>query len=115
MVRFIVTPVCVAIFMFSFFAPQSAWARYTCGVKPTPDGFVALRKGPGIRFKLIARMKKGEIAGLLHPPGYEKIVRKGKWIFVRYNRGTQFQKSVNVDDNKAISGWVHGSLLECHE
>ena len=113
--RLTATSFCVGVLLTSVFVPQSAWARYNCGVKATSDGFVALRKGPGARHKQIARMKKGEIAGLLHPPDHEKVIRKGKWTYVRYNPGTQFQKTAKVDDRKAVSGWVHESLLECHE
>jgi hypothetical protein len=92
-----------------------AWARYNCGVKGTADGFVALRDGPSASRKLIARMKKGELVGLLHPPDYEKIVRRGGWLFVRYVPGSKFSDPNAADYDKAVPGWVNDRLLECHE
>jgi hypothetical protein len=96
-------------------APQEASARYNCAVKSTKDGFVALREGPAASSKLIARMKKDEIVGLLHPPDYENLVRKGNWIYVRYVPGSVFDEANKADYDKAIPGWVNGRLLDCHE
>ena len=97
------------------FAPQSASARYNCAVKATKDGFVALREGPSTSGKLIARMKKDELVGLLHPPDYENLVRRGNWIFVRYVPGALFVNANKADHDKAIPGWVNNDLLVCHE
>ncbi len=96
-------------------APQVASARYTCAVKPTKDGFVALREGATPSAKLIARMKKGELIGLLHPPDYEKLIRKGNWIYVTYHAGVQFGKAHLSNTDNGVSGWVNNSLLDCHE
>lgn len=95
--------------------PQSVLARYNCAVKATKDGFVALRDGPAASNRLIARMKGGELVGLLHPPDYDGIVRKGNWIFVRYVPGAMFAKANEADYDKAIPGWVNNSLIACHE
>jgi hypothetical protein len=96
-------------------APQEASARYNCAVKSTKDGFVALREGASPSAKLIARMKKGELVGLLHPPDYENLIRKGNWIYVTYHAGVQFEKVHEANLDKGVSGWVNNSLLLCHE
>lgn len=97
------------------FAPVEVQARYTCGVKKTADGFVALRDSPSPAGKLITRMKPGELVGLLHPPDHEKLIRKGNWIFVRYVPGSNINKANDADHDKAIPGWVNNDLLICHE
>ncbi len=95
--------------------PQEALARYNCAIKPTKDGFVSLRDSPGSSGKLVARMKKGELVGLLHPPDYEKLIRKGNWIYVTYHAGVQFEKAHESNTDKGVSGWVNNSLIACHE
>jgi hypothetical protein len=57
----------------------------------------------------------GELVGLLHPPAYEKIVRRGNWLFVRYVPGSRISDPNAADHDKAIPGWVNDRLLECHE
>ena len=95
---------------------EAAHARYTCAVKATADGFVALRAGPGVRHRLIARMRRSEVVGLLHPPKYEKIVRKGAWLKVCYVPGSTFGKPARPGAAvRSIPGWVNGRLLDCHE
>lgn len=96
-------------------SPQTASARYNCEVKVTPDGFVALRDGLSAAGKLIARMKKGEVVSLLHPPDYEKLIRRGSWIFVRYIPGSQFARVNEANHDKAIPGWVNDKLIDCPE
>lgn len=97
------------------FSAGEAQARYNCGVKRTADGFVALRDSPSPAGKLITRMKPGELVGLLHPPKYEDIVRKGRWLFVRYVPGSNINRANDADHDKAIPGWVNDALLNCHE
>ncbi|MGE3246993.1 MAG: hypothetical protein AB7F96_16050 [Beijerinckiaceae bacterium] len=97
------------------FAPQEAFARYNCAIKPTRDGFVALRQAASPGGKLIARMKKGELVGLLHPPDFEKLIRKDNWIYVVYHAGVQFEKAHESKMDKGVSGWVNNSLIACHE
>ena len=96
-------------------APQAAAARYNCGIKPTKDGFVALRDGASPGAKLIAQMKKGELVGLLHPPDYEKLIRKGGWIYVVYHAGVQAEKVHEAKLEKGVSGWVNDRLIDCPE
>ena len=95
--------------------PQAAFARYICEIKSTKDGFVALRDKPAATGKLITRMKKGEMVGLLHPPDHEKLIRKGNWIYVRYVPGALFAKSNEANFDKDVPGWVNDSLIDCPE
>lgn len=92
-------------------------ARYACAVKGTADGYVALRQGPSARHPEAGKMKPQEYVGLLHPPGYEDIVRKGEWLFVRWSPGTRrtADRIPDVDESKQISGWVRDRLIDCFE
>jgi hypothetical protein len=83
-------------------------ARYACAVKKTADGFVTLRQGPSARHPEVARMKPQELVGLLHPPDYEKIERKGDWLFARWYPGTRrtATQMPNADEATARAGWV---------
>jgi len=76
---------------------------------------VALREGASPGAKMIARMKKGELVGLLHPPDFENLIRKGNWIYVTYHAGIQFEKAHESKIGDGVSGWVNNSLLLCHE
>ena len=91
-------------------------ARYACAVVRTPDGFVALRKGPSPREPVIGRMKAQELVGLLHPDR-DDIVRSGDWLFVRWYPGTRRtpDHTPDVDEAKAQTGWVRDKLIDCFE
>jgi hypothetical protein len=92
-------------------------ARYVCAVKRTPDGYVALRQGPSAKHPEVGKMKPQELVGLLHPPGYETVVRKGDWLFVRWSPGTRRTADTipEVDEAKQIAGWVRDKLIDCFE
>jgi hypothetical protein len=92
-------------------------ARYACAVKATSDGYVALRKGPSARHPEVGKMKPQEFVGLLHPPSYESIVRKGDWLFVRWSPGTRRTADhvPEVDESKQITGWVRDKLVDCFD
>ena len=96
-------------------APQSASARYICEIKPTRDGFVALRDGPGPAHKMIARMNRGESVGLLHPPDYEGIVRRGNWLKVTWQSGRMFATPNKKAATPEHTGWVNDGLIDCPE
>lgn len=95
---------------------RASEARYACAIIATPDGFVALRKEPSARSQEIAKMKPQEMVGLLHPDT-EDIVRSGDWLYVRWYPGTRRTEDhiPDIDDTKAISGWVKDSLITCFE
>ncbi len=58
-------------------AITSAGATLFCPVLKSPDGFVALRSGPGPRFPIVVRMKADDEVQVLEG-------RKGPWTQVRH-------------------------------
>lgn len=94
----------------------AAEARYACAVRQTPDGFVALRKGPGGKHPIVGRMKRHEMVGLLNPET-EEIMRKGDWLFVQWYPGTRRTADATPDISaiKATPGWVYDKLIDCFE
>jgi hypothetical protein len=97
----------------SIAAPQDVSAGYLCDVKPTDDGFVALRAAPSPKGFVITRMRPGNAINLLHPPDYDDLVRSGSWLFVAY-----FPSVSDIPDearDEAVRGWVAERLLDCGE
>lgn len=96
--------------------PTPAAARYACAVKPTSDGFVALRSGPSVRGSVVGRMRARELVGLLHPDK-EEITRSGDWLFVRWYPGTRRTATSipDADERIARTGWVRDRLIDCFE
>jgi hypothetical protein len=92
---------------------DQASARYLCEALPTDDGFVALRAAPSPKGFVITRMRPGNAISLLHPPGYDDLVRSGSWLFVAY-----FPSVSDIPDearDEAVRGWVAERLLDCGE
>ena len=89
----------------------SALATEFCDIKPTPDGFVALRERPDARGRLVARMKSGDEVML------DNIVAgKNGWTRVYWWKGGRFQgRTVKGLDRADGQGWVNSRLLgdEC--
>src|SRR5215471_18971411 len=74
-------------------------------VRNTPDGFLALREGPGTRFRMKARLKPGELltADTRKCMGENEPIcdEKGQWTFINY--------VPRLDDGKKerfTQGWV---------
>lgn len=97
-------------------ATATAEARYACAVKPTPDGFVALREGPSIRNKMIARMRPQELVNIMHPDT-EDLKRSGDWLWARWYPGTRrtADHTPTGDERTVRSGWVHDQFINCFE
>ena len=76
-----------------------------CLIRKTPDGFAALRAGPSLNPRLLARMKSGEEVQLAEG-------EQGRWREVVYWRGDdRLRKGYEAHTAK---GWVDGRLLrEC--
>lgn len=112
---FMLRALIVALFAIGASTPSEA--RYHCAVMRTPDGFVALRQGPSAQHPVVAKMKPQESVGLLHPPDYNDIVRKGDWLFVSWTPGTRRTAShmPKIDESKSRSGWVRDKLIDCFE
>lgn len=110
------TPRIIAAATLLLLIAAPAEARYACAVKPTRDGFVALRDGPSARHTQLARMRPHELVGLLHPDT-DDIVRQGDWLFVTWYPGTRrtADSIPKMDDNAGRKGWVRDSLINCFE
>jgi hypothetical protein len=69
-----------------------ATADFCIVVTESPDGFVALREGPGTQFKIIAKLKPGfpldaDTAG--QPSKWTRVwiaARRSAWIYTKYTR-----------------------------
>jgi Bacterial SH3 domain len=75
-----------------------AAASEFCPVLKSPDGFVALRAGPGTRFPVIAQMRADDEVQALEG-------REGPWMQVRHWRGAE-----RLDEKtraKFRTGWAH--------
>ncbi len=85
---------------------QRAAATAFCNLKPTADGFVALRAAPAPTAKLIGRMTSRD--EVLLGQG-----EKGDWIEVTWWRGDD--RHTKGYDRKAGHGWVNRKLIgeEC--
>jgi len=84
-------------------APAAATSY--CPVLKGPDGFVALRAGPGADFALLARMQEDDEVQLLDG-------RQGAWLQVRHWRGGERLQENTRDAFR--TGWVDKRYLgEC--
>lgn len=85
-------------------SPAAATAY--CNLKPTADGFVALRAAPASSAKLVGRMTSRD--EVLIGQG-----EKGDWIEVTWWRGDD--RHTKGYDRKSGHGWVHRKLVgeEC--
>lgn len=83
--------------------PIPAKAMAFCHPLETPDGFVALRAGPGSKFRIVAKMKPADevMYGLR---------QKGNWSEVTWWRGDdRLEKGFGAHSGK---GWVNSKLIE---
>ena len=75
-----------------------ASATLFCPVLKSPDGFVALRSGPGTHFPIVARMKQDDEVQVLDG-------RKGAWTQVRHWWGGERLEPATRE--KFRGGWAH--------
>lgn len=97
-------------------ASSGAAEAYSCAVKPSRDGFAALRGGPSTSHPIIARMRAPELLDLMDPTT-EDVVRRGDWVFVRYYPGSRRtpDATTGVVESRVREGWVHDSLVNCFQ
>ena len=89
----------VLIIAMGFASPANA--TFSCELKPTKDGFVALRQTPGGR--LVAKLTP-DAAVMLGE------ARKGNWVEVyAWPNGRNPEED---DFDKRLHGWVSGELLD---
>jgi len=84
-------------------ATPEARAHSFCDIRPTLDGFVALRKAPSPTAPLIGRIRKDDTVQYL-------AGQKGNWREVHWWRG----QALNPADPHRIlgRGWVNSRLIE---
>lgn len=86
--------------------PSPASASLFCEIRPTRDGFAALRAGPAPDAALLHRMRPGDEVMIY--PG-----RRGRWIEVAYWRGGRWRTGTNpAGDPVTAVGWMHEALLK---
>ena len=95
----------------ALFATGSARATEFCGIRKTPDGFIALRAEATAKGKLVARMKPGDEVMLNNI-----VEEKNGWTRVYWWKGGRFHgQTVKGIESADGQGWVNGKLLgdEC--
>lgn len=96
-------------------APAGA-SGYACAVKPTADGFVALRDGPSTRHSTIGRMRGEELVGTMDKKTQDRVI-SGRWIRVIWYAGTR-RTAFSIPDvapGTGRTGWMHRDLINCFE
>ena len=100
-----VRPALLAGLAAAVLSASPARATAFCDIKPTKDGFVALRDGPSPASRILHRMRPGDEVLL----GTE---RAGPWIKVTYWRGGRFRTGRNPTGDPPTSiGWMNRVLL----
>ena len=94
----------------------SAETRYTgffvCSVKPTSDGFVALRSGPSAQSRMVTRIVPGEMV-VIERKG-SVAIESGNWSRVSHYPGEVFPKPVDPAYKNVRKGWVNSRFIaEC--
>jgi hypothetical protein len=98
----------------SLFAMTGARAEIfnACGVKPTKDGFAALRDKPLPTARLVTRMKAGEVLVIdLNKKG-DGVVKSGKWFRVSHYHGEAMPNPGDPGFKDVNRGWVHTDLID---
>ncbi|WP_342362256.1 SH3 domain-containing protein [Terrarubrum flagellatum] len=82
-----------------------AQATTFCEIKPTRDGFVALRADPSLDARIVGRMRVGDEI-MVHSES------RGRWIKATWWKGGRFkvQREAGYDPANGV-GWVHQSML----
>jgi hypothetical protein len=83
---------------------------FVCTVKPTPDGFVALRSGPSATSRMITRIIPGQMV-VIERKGYIAI-QSGNWFRVSYHPGKVFPNPGAPEYKDVRKGWVNSRFVE---
>jgi hypothetical protein len=81
-----------------------------CEVLPTPDGFAALRAGPSVDARLVARMKTGHNVQL-RARNQGEVIRSGPWTQVLYWTDGELYMPSQPEYRSAKIGWVAQRLI----
>ncbi len=89
---------------------------YACAIKPSSDGFVALREGPSTRQPIIARTRAHELVDTMDAETEDRII-SGNWIRVTWYAGTRRTAASipDVTQRTGRVGWINRDLLNCFE
>lgn len=83
----------------------------TCAIKPTADGFAALRETPSRDGRLIRRMATGHTVEMHHAaPG--RPARQGSWVRVTHWADGELYARGDAQFGTGRTGWVHQGLLD---
>ena len=91
-------------------APARAETFTACSVKPTPDGFVALRAKPSRDAPVIGKMLPEQIV-VLDLKNYE-YVRSGGWISLSWFPGEAMPNRGDKGYDKVRRGWASYELID---
>lgn len=83
---------------------EPARASLYCEIRPTRDGFVALRGGPAVAAPLRERMRPGDEIRL----GQRS---RGDWVEVAYWRGGRFANGDAAGGPPTAEGWMNRRLI----
>jgi len=80
-------------------------ASMVSGLKPGPDGFLAVRSGPGSQYRKLAELRNGEIVNV--------FAAQGHWVGVVY-RTANIRCDARRDRpvTHPNKGWVHEKWLQ---
>lgn len=90
--------------------PAGATAA-VCSIKPTSDGFAALREAPSREGRLVRRMPTGHTVEMHHAsPG--RPARQGSWVRVTHWADGELHSRGDAGFGTGRTGWVHQGLLD---
>jgi hypothetical protein len=103
-----------AVLVVSLFAATGARAEIfnACGIKPTKDGFAALRDKPSPTARLVTRMKAGEVLVIDLNKKKDGVVKSGKWFRVAHYHGEAMPNPGDPGYKDVNRGWVHTDLVD---
>ena len=85
---------------------------FVCSVKPTSDGFVALRSGPSAESRMITRIIPGHMV-VIERKGYAAM-ESGNWSLVSHYTGEVFPKPEDPAYKNVRKGCVNSRFIaEC--
>jgi hypothetical protein len=91
-------------------AETSYTGFFVCTVKPTSDGFVALRSAPSAASRMITQIIPGQMV-VIERKGYV-AVQSGNWFRVAHHPGAVFPNPGDPEYKNVQKGWVNSRLIE---
>jgi len=104
--RLLQTIACGALFLLVTTLDTSATQTYCAVVRKTPDGFVALRAGPGTHHRIVKRLRPSE--RLYVDTGAcrgQFCDESRRWVFIEGVPGLELR------DGPLVQGWVRARYI----